>query len=315
MSSADRVKYFHVKETVPGTTPSSAAFKAARITGESLKINYQTDQSKELRADRTEPEQIIIAANVSGDLNNELLWDAHDDLIAAVFGQNDWTAGIAGTKTLVNGVAGKTFSVLKQFSDLTDVNHLFKGLVVNSWNLNVQKKSILTGTFTLMGMSFVNGEIGTILAGTPTYEDASATDPMNGSSNITSILIDGAAATARIDKASISITNNYRPEEELGELSPTGYTQGRIQVTGSMDHYFKDETEFNKYKGGTPFSFELRFTDNDGNQLQLLFDRCKYEDMEVVAGGTNQDIIAKGKWRALYDPADNRVLRLTSIAA
>lgn len=315
MSSADRVKYFHVKETVPGVTPADAAFQAARITGESLKINYQTDQSKELRADRTEPEQIIIAANVSGDMNHELLWDAHEDYIAAVLGQDDWTAGVTGTKTLVNGVAGKTFSVLKQFADLTAVNHLYKGLVVNTWTLNVQKKSILTGAFSLMGMAFDNGAIGTLLTGTPTYAVASDTDVLNGSSNITAILIDGAPATARIDKAAITITNNYRPQEELGELSPTGYTQGRIQVTGTMDHYFKDEDEFNKYKSGAPFAFGINFTDNDGNQLHLLFDRCKYEDMEVLAGGTNQDIIAKGKWRALYDPTNNRVLQLTSIAA
>lgn len=315
MSSADRVKYFFVAEATPGVTPADAAFKAARITGESLKINYQTDQSKELRADRTEPEQIIIAANTSGDLNHELLWDAHEDLIAAVFGQDAWTDGVAGTKTITNGVAGKTFSLLKQFTDLSAVNHLYKGLVVNTWNLNIQKKSILTGAFSLMGMTFENGAIGTILTGTPTYAAASATDVINGSSNITSILIDGVAATSKIDKAAISITNNYKPQEELGELSPTGYTQGRIQVTGTLDHYFKTETEFNKYKGGHPFGFEIRFTDNDGNQLQLLLDRCKYEDMEVVAGGTNQDIIAKGKFRALYNPATDRVLRLTSIAA
>ncbi len=60
MSSADRVKYFYVKETNPGALQVDAAFLAMRITGESLKANYQYDQSKELRADRTEPEQIII---------------------------------------------------------------------------------------------------------------------------------------------------------------------------------------------------------------------------------------------------------------
>jgi uncharacterized protein YaiE (UPF0345 family) len=127
--------------------------------------------------------------------------------------------------------------------------------------------------------------------------------------------MDGATMTSAIDKESLSITNNYKATEELGELSPTGYTQGRIVVTGSMDIYFKTETEYNKYKDGVAFSHEIQLTDTDGNALHLLFDRCKFEDMEVVNGGTNQDIIAKGKWRALYDPVNERVFQLTSIAA
>jgi hypothetical protein len=315
MSSADRVKYFFVEEATPGTTPNDAAMEALRITGESLKVNFQNDQSKELRADRTEPEQIIIGANVSGDMNIELLWDGHDAFLAAVCGQDDWTPGVTGTKTLTNGVAGKTYSVLKQFSDLSAINHLFKGLVVNTFNLNIQKKSIITGSFGLMGMTFANGAIGGLLSGTPTFALASTTDPMNGSSHITDIKMNGSTMTAAIDKESISITNNYKPIEQLGQLSPTGHTQGRIVVTGTMDIYFKTEVEFNMYKSGTAFSHEIEFTDNDGNQLLMLFDRCKFEDMEVVAGGTNQDIIAKGKWRALYDSANNRVFQLTSIAA
>ncbi len=315
MSSADRVKYFYVKETAIGVLQAAAAFKALRITGESLKANYQYDQSKELRADRTEPEQIIIAANVMGDINTELLWDAHDDFLAAVCGQDDWTTVDPDTKTLKNGVAGDSFAILKQFSDLTDVNHLFNGIFVNTWNLNIQKKSILTTTFGLMGMAHSNGGIAALAAGSETYAAASATDPMNGSSHITAIKINGVASTSAIDKETVSITNNYKPQEELGELSPTGYTQGRIQVTGTMDIYFRTEDEYNRYKDGVAFSHEIQFTDNDGNQLHLLFDRVKFEDMEVVASGTNQDIIAKGKWRALYNVATDRVFQLTSIAA
>lgn len=315
MSSADRVGHYYVEEATPGVLPNSAAFKALRITGESLKANFQFDQSKELREDRTEPEQVIIASNVSGDANFELLWDGQDDFMAAVCGQDAWTAAGAGVKTLKNGVAGKSFSILKRFKDLADVNHLFTGMYVNTWNLNVQKKSIITGSFGLIGMLSTNGQLATVTTGAPTYAAASATDPMNGSSHLKGIKMDGVSMTSAVDKASISMMNNYKAEERLGSLAPTGYTQGRIQVTGTMDIYFKTEVEYNKYKAGTPWAFELDFEDNDGNELVYLFDRCKFEDMEIVAGGTNQDVIAKGKWRALYDPANNRVFQITSTAA
>jgi len=309
MSSSDRVKYFLVEEATPGVTPASAAFEALRITGESLKSNYEYDQSKELRADRTEPEQIIIAANTSGNLNIELLTDAHHRMLAAVCGQNAWTG--TTTKTLKNGVVGKTYSILKQFSDLTDVNHLFKGVVINSFNVNIQKKAIVTGAFGVMGRNMVNGAIGTILSGTPTYAAASASDPLNGSSHITALKMNNVAMTTGIDSASFSIVNNYRSEERLGNLNPTGHTQGRIVVTGSMDLYFKTDEEYNYYASGTPFSWEAAFRDNDGDDISFLFDRCKFEDMEVVAGGTSQDIIAKGKWRATYDPTNDRLFQIT----
>lgn len=313
MSSADRVAYYYVAETgAAGVLQASAAFKKLRITGESMKANYQFDQSKELREDRTEPEQILIAAHVSGDANHELLFDAHQDFMAWVCGQDTWTAVSGSISTLKNGSAGKHFAVLKKFTDLADINHLFTGLFVNTWNVNIQKKAIITGSFGLVGMNSTNGAIATVTSGAPTYAAPSNTDPINGSSHITALKMDGVAITSAIDKESFSITNNYKAQEQLGALAPTGYTLGRIQVTGTMDIYFKTETEYNKYKNGTAFSHEIEFTDNDGNKLDFMFDRCKFEDMEVVAGGTNQDIIAKGKWRALYNPGTDRVFLITA---
>lgn len=315
MSSSDRVKYSWVAEGVPGITPASPQMRALRITGESLKIGFDTDTSKELSEDRVERELIVIGSTVGGDINHELLFDAHQQFMSAVLGRTGWTVDAVNPKksTIDNGSALPAFSILKQFTDLVNVNHLFKGLRVNTWNLTFPKKGIITGTFGLMGQGFQNGAIGTVLTGAPTFPAATNTDPMNSSSHITSILMDDIPFTSCMDTMGFQYTNNLRPQDCLGSMAPVDHTQGRLQITMTSDIYFKDETLFNKFKSGIPFSFNLNMTDNDANQLQWDYPRAKFEDMEIVASGTNQDVIARCRARFLYDPVDGRLVRMTAI--
>ena len=287
MSSSDRVKISWVKEATPGTTPNNAAFKAARLTGESLKVMFQTEQSKELDSNRVERELIKVGESVDG--------------------------GDPKIKRIANGNQLPFFSILKQFEDLTDVNHLFKGLVFNTWALTIPKKAIMTGVFGVTGMGFANGAMPLGL-GTPTFTAAGNSDPYNSSNHLTALLLDDVPFTSCVDTMSLSVTNNIRPQECLGSAAPTGFTQGKIQITGSADIYFKTEDLFNKYKAATAFEIDLGLTDNDGQKLDFELPRCKMEDMEVVASGGNTDIIAKCKFRALWDPTDERVIQITSTA-
>lgn len=310
MSAADRVKYTYVKEVTPGLTPASPAMSPLRITGESLKIGYETVVSNELSEDRTEREQIVVGSNVGGDLNHELLWDGHNDFIAGACGQAAWSG--AGPFTLDNGVAMPSFSILKQFQDVTDANHLFKGCVVNGWSLNVPKKGIVTGSFSMMGMTFANGTQLAVLGASPTFPAVTATDPVSGSS-VTSLLLDDVPFTSCVDNITFQFSNNIRPQECLGSQAPVGFVLGRMQLTFTAEIYFKDEVLFNKYKTGTAFELDLVLTLDGNDTFGIEIPRCKFEDMEVVAGGTGTDVIAKCKGRALFDPTDSRMFRLTRI--
>lgn len=313
MSAADRVVLYYVKETVPGVTPvASPAFKYLKATSESMKSTFQTDQSKILRPDRGEDELIQIGANVGGAVNSELFFDSHQDFWMALMCQTAWTVVDAKNQTLDNGTADVAFSVLKQFPDLAvQANHLFKGNRINSWNLNLNKKSILTQSFELLGMGFANGVMPLGLT-TPTFGAIDTSDPFNGSTNISSILLDTVPFTSCIDTMSLTVSNNLRPQECLGSLAPTGYTQGKFQATMSGDIYFKDETLFDKFRLAQSFAWDMNLTDSANRILKLNFPKVKFEDFEVVAGGTGQDVIAKFKARALYDSVTNRVMRIST---
>jgi hypothetical protein len=313
MSAADRVLLYYVKETVPGTTPvASPAFKYLKATGESMKSIFQTDQSKILRPDRGEDELIQIGASVGGSVNSELFYSSHQDFMLALMCQNAWAVDDAKNQHADNGTFDQAFSLLKQFPDLaTQANHLYKGLRVNGWSLNLNKKAILTQAFELLGMGFANGAMPLGLT-TPTFGAQDTDDPYNGAANISSILLDSVPFTSCIDQMSIQVTNNLRPQECLGSLAPTGYTQGKFQVTMSGDIYFKDETLFNKYQSSTGFAWDIWLTDSQNRIIKINLPKVKFEDFEVLAGGTGQDVIAKWKARALFDPTTNRVMRLAT---
>jgi len=71
----------YCEETTIGTNPSSALTKV-RFTGESLTFNSDTTDSQEIRSDRLVPDLIRTATSTSGDVNVEMSYGAHDDLIA-----------------------------------------------------------------------------------------------------------------------------------------------------------------------------------------------------------------------------------------
>jgi hypothetical protein len=309
MSSADRVSVFFVKEVTKGVTPDDADFSAARITGESLKVSFETETSKELDPDRNEREQILVGRTVSGDLMHELYFADHDELIAAALGSVWGAPGVGGAYAMSHGSTLSYFSVLKRFTDLTNINHIFKGCVVNTWSLNIPKKGIVTGSFGLMGMDFDNGGILSVTPGTATFGTASDNDPFGGAT-IESITFDNVPFTSCVDSLSFQFTNNIRAQECAGSLGPTDFTLGRFQATGSADVYFKDETLFAKYKDAEGFQIKVVLVDPDGNKFSIEFYRAKFDDMEVVAGGTNTDIVAKCKFRALYDSVSGRMVRL-----
>lgn len=312
MSSADRTKFYLVEETTAGVTPTNAAMLALRLLNDGLKIDYNTEASKELDDNRAEREEVQVGKTVGGDIGSELVWDVQLlQLMAAAVG-SVWSGGSAATGTVDNGSTLRYFSLLKQFVDLTNVNHLYKGLVVNTFALNLKKKAIVDLTLGLMGMDFANGVIGTILSGTPTFGAKSNNVAMNGSSNVTALLLDSVPFTSCLDALTLNITNNMKPQECVGNLAPIGFVMGKIQVTGSMDLYFKDETLFNKFKNAQSFTLDITFTDAAAKTLALSIPRAKFEACDVVAGGTGQDVVAKCKFRGLYDSTATRVLRWTS---
>ena len=86
---------------------------------------------------------------------------------------------------------------------------------------------------------------------------------------------------------------------------------GRAAITGSMEFYFNEGSNFNTYLAGTEFSVSWDLVDAAGNKYTFTLPRAKFETGQVVAGGLDTDVMFSATWRALKDSVTGRVLRLT----
>lgn len=91
MSDANRTAVAIVKETTPGTTPATPAFRKLRVTGSNLTYGTRTVVSSELRADRQITDLTRVGYEAGGQVQFEVSHAALDDIMeGAMF--NDWTA-------------------------------------------------------------------------------------------------------------------------------------------------------------------------------------------------------------------------------
>lgn len=219
---------------------------------------------------------------------------------------------IGGTM-IRNGTELKSYSVQKQLEDVTPNSYfLFNGVRVGQLQLNFETNSILTGSFSLMGLGATVSTTG--VAG-QTEVAAPSNDVMNAVNNILQIEVDNAVSTAFFSNLNLSINNNLRAQDAIGSLPHIGIALSRLEVTGDTEVYFKDNAEYNKYLNATAFSLSFRVEDGAGNAYIFTLPRCKYETGEVVAGGLDQDVFQRSTIRAIRDATTDSMIQIDKFAA
>lgn len=298
LATSNRTALRLVKETVFGTTPATPALKELRYTGESLNYNQTKIVSNEIRSDRNTADLITVSADASGDINFELSIGAFDDLIEGTFAST-FSVPAANLSTIKNGVALSSYTIQKHFQDLdTPAFQNFTGCRVGGMNLEFQNGAILTGAFSVMGLS---ASIGTTQIAGATTVAAPTQSVMNAVSNLVEIEEDGVTSTMVIKSMSMNINNNLRAQDAVGSLGHVGIALGRLEVTGNITAYFKDLTQYNKFLANTNFKLGFKCKDDVNDYYEFTLPKCKFESATIVSGGLDQDIMIEGTYRAIYD--------------
>jgi hypothetical protein len=284
-----------------------------RFTGEGLNFNIQNITSDEITPTRTQSDLIQVGASGAGDLNVELSYDSYNDLLAAAL-CSYWRPGTGDTSLLQNGTYRRTFSVQKDFSDMVPrVFHLFRGTLVEGLTLKMEIGKIVSGAFNLLsfGIDPATG-ITAVQLTNATFAAVSSTTPLNAVANLQNFVIDGTPYAGCISTLSMQIKNNARAIQCLGSITARDMKLGQFEITGDMELYFNEGSNFGNFVAGTEFDFAFELVDAAGNKYTFSFERCKFETGEVVAGGKNTDVMFKAKYRGLYDAATGRVFQLTA---
>lgn len=214
---------------------------------------------------------------------------------------------MAGTM-IRNGTDMLSFSVQKQLMDITPNSYfLYTGVRVGQLQLSFETGSILTGVFSLMGLSAAVSTTG--VAG-QTEVAAPTNDVMNAVDNVLQIEFDGVVSTAYFNTLSLSINNNLRPQDAIGSLPHIGIALSRLEVTGEAELYFQNNDEYTKYLNATSFSLSFRVEDSDGQAYIFTLPKVKYETGEVVAGGLDQDVFQRSTIRAIMDPVTSSMIQI-----
>ena len=214
-----------------------------------------------------------------------------------------------------NGVTEHSFTFVKQFNDATVVTrHIFRGMRVSGFSLEMATASILTGTFNLMGKSAVMEE--STFAG-ETIAAASNTEVMNAVTNVLNVEQNGAGvgSPGAISTLSLELDNQHREQKGIGVLGNVGVVAGTLVVNLSASIYFESKEQFEMFKNSEAFAFSFTLMDNAGNGYVVTLPRCKYESFTSNSSQLDSDVMAEVQFTALRDPVTNCMIQIDRFAA
>lgn len=210
------------------------------------------------------------------------------------------TAGATVTlqaRYIRNGTTENSFSIERNHTDLSNVHFIYTGLVCNSMSLSLNAQNIATGSFDFVGKA---STVSTSAMSSGTMVGANDNTAFNAISNVANLLENGVAiASCLMQSFDFSLGNNVRGLTSIGFAGNCDIGVGQIDVTGTLNAYFKDTALYTKYINGTETSISFRLTDIDGNSYIFTFPRIKFESDKQNAGSSNQDIVENIGWRAI----------------
>lgn len=305
MSEANRVSVKSVVEATYGTTPTATAtaWQAMRYMSQNLAGKPSTYTSKEIRSDRQIQDLLVVGEEVSGDIGVEFSADTYDEWLEAAMG-GTWAGDV-----LKVGTTKRSFSMEVGYEDWAAAQYVqFKGMRVGGFNFTYPWGSAITGGFKFAGKQRLESTTSLVGAGSTTA--ATTTEIINGSSDITSVKIDGSTTSIIMKSISLDVNNNLRPVEGIGSAGPTNQNYGTALITGSISAYFDEITLLQKLINNTAISLEWTVSDGTKTHTNLL-PSLKFSDGTPSVEGLDTDVMQTLNFTALYDVTEATTLKIT----
>jgi len=244
--------------------------------------------------------------------NNGYFWVVSVVALEMVVGGLDLDDEAAEPRTLQNdgmirnGTTFTSFSIEKEFTDLTNIFHAFRGMVVNTFGINIQVGNITTYTAAFLGKK---GEPLGATIGTG-YTAANTNEPMNAIDNVTAIYEDGTLSVLDVTAMAFNVNNNVRARRAIGSAEAIGISIGRFVLEGTFSAYFADNTLYNKFVNWTTSKLSFRLVDASGQAYVFTMPTFKITQAKVVAGGPDGDVMVECSFRAFRNPATGETLQI-----
>jgi hypothetical protein len=211
-------------------------------------------------------------------------------------------------RMLRNGTTEKSYHIQKAF---TDINQFFsfRGMTVSDMKFDIAASQIIKGTF-----SFLGGQVarqGTTWAGS--VITATTTNVMTASANVGSITQAGSVFPAGIKSLSLTVNNNLRPAEQIGQTYPVQIGYGFVDVTGQIDVYFQDNTLYDQLVNNSANEISVPLTDDVGNVYVITIPSVIFTEGFPSATAGNQDVMISLNWGAIRNTTYNCAIQIDQI--
>jgi hypothetical protein len=280
MSEGNAHKISYVVEVTRGTTPANPVYQELPDNRTTLNLAKETLATDRLSGNRFPSKPRTGAQQVNGDIPADLSFGAYDAFIeSALLGAFVEDGG--GLFSIAKaGATRKSFSFLREFSDMTGKKFLtYKGCEVATWALSAAANGIAKSTFTFWGREM--GDPSTTAPAGSTFEDAIDTEPFDTFNG--EMKIDG-AATCIVTDYSLTINNGHAPQFSVGCATSRDARVGQSVIEGSITVYFDNMTLYEKFLNEDSLSLELTLEDSLGNQMVIALPELK------ILTGTQPDV-------------------------
>jgi len=292
------------EESTWGVLPESPApsFEAVRITGESLKLSYNTVESEEIRADRNTSGTKQVGGQADGGITGELTYGTYDKLMESAL-YSDFAAG-----ELINGTSEKSFTIQKKQTDGTNtVYQLLNGMIVNTMNmtLTAQDKINIDFDFVGKGGSYESTETGTVSA-------ATTSDMMEASSGFTLESLLASPAPDLMD-FSLTVDNGLTGRPKAGSKDLVRVGAGQCNVTGSASMYFKNSTIAEMFVNDTKGEIQFVVGEATANRYRIYLPNVTITDSDHFSTGNGEEVMLNITWKADYDATIDGTIKITQL--
>jgi hypothetical protein len=126
MSDANRVQISYVEESDFGEKVTGSTLQKLRFNNDSLKPDFNTTISEEIRYDRQISDIARIGVSASGGIGFELSYGSHDDFLKAALLSSGWSSEVKISRAY-------TISASSTDNSISDSESQFGSFVANQW--------------------------------------------------------------------------------------------------------------------------------------------------------------------------------------
>jgi hypothetical protein len=264
------------------------ASAAVEITGEAIVVDPIGKTLTFENAPDLVAGDLIILSGFTEEKNNGLAYVKSISGLEVTIGKemiasetSEITAIVSKAAKISVGTDIVSFSMCKDFTDLTEKSIDYLGMIVNTMSINMQHGAIADAVFGFMGNGYDNSA-STVMTDGRTIDPASTVAPFNATSDISGVFIDGEIADFCLQSLKIDLQNGLTPQVCMGRLAPRTYSLGTANVTVSGSAYISDENWY------------------------LLEKKLTQEPVSIVYGAQNQDggliVAVRGAQLSFVDP-------------